>query len=300
MDAWQITKETLAGPFEEPELAYAELAASGPVRAAIRFAWRYRDSLIEQEIALDDASPALAFRTSVDWKEKQRLLKAAFETSVDADVASFDIAFGSVERSTRDDTPRERAQFEVPAHEWADLSDARGGLSLLNDCKYGHDCKRGTLRLTLLKSPIWPDAGSDREEHRFAYAVLPHAGGWREAGTFREARAFNVPPILRRARAHDGGTAGAVSLLSLECGHASVETVKPAEDGRGIVARVVEREGRPAAKARLRTLAPIGRVVACDMLENDRETLAASGEGFDFPLRPWEIRTFRILFREDG
>ena len=45
-----------------------------------------------------------------------------------------------------------------------------------------------------------PDPETDQGQHRFAYALLPHAGDLREAGVVAEAEAFNLPLTGVRAR----------------------------------------------------------------------------------------------------
>ena len=50
-----------------------------------------------------------------------------------------------------------RAQFEVPAQKWADLSEGNYGVALLNDCKYGYDVRGDVLRLSLIKSATMPE-----------------------------------------------------------------------------------------------------------------------------------------------
>lgn len=58
----------------------------------------------------------------------------------------------------------DEAKFEVPGHWWMDLSQPDCGLSLLNNCKYGHEAFDGMMALTLLRSPTNPDPQSDQEE----------------------------------------------------------------------------------------------------------------------------------------
>ena len=59
------------------------------------------------------------------------------------------------------------------------------------------------MRISLLRSPTEPDPQADIGRHEFAYAVMPHAGGWREAGVVGEAARFETPlrwaPRRRRA-----------------------------------------------------------------------------------------------------
>ncbi len=100
--------------------------------------------------------------------------------------ATFEIQWGNVERPTHWNTSWDWARFETCAHKWIDLSEGDYGVSLLNDCKYGHDVKGHTMRLTLLRSAIYPDPEADQGVHEFSYSLLPHQGDWR-TDTVRQA-----------------------------------------------------------------------------------------------------------------
>ena len=41
-------------------------------------------------------------------------------------------------------------------------------------------------------------------EMTFDYALVPHVGGWGEAGIYRAGREFNEPLIASKAAVHDG------------------------------------------------------------------------------------------------
>ena len=155
-----------------------------------------------------------------DWHEKHILLKVAFPLSATSDKATFEIPYGTVERPTTRNTPAEKAQFEVPALRWADLSGTDAGapplslssgdrvgsvhgFSLLNDSKYGYDAKDNVLRLSLLRGPEWPDPNADQGHHEFTYSLYPHAGTWREALTVRQGYEVNYPLM---ADNHHSGT----------------------------------------------------------------------------------------------
>jgi alpha-mannosidase len=183
---------------------------------------------------------------------------------------------------------------------WADLSEDAYGISILNDCKYGLDIKDGVIRLTLLRSPVWPDFDSDREIHEFSYAILPHAGGWREAETARRAYEFNVPPVIRIEPPHAGSLRSDTSFLSIDVGHAMIETVKKAEDSDAMIARIVEFEGRSCPNAHFHSYKTVKSVHECDMMENDGNEMILDESGFAFQLAPYEIKTFKIEFREEN
>src|SRR5262249_28228245 len=123
-DAWNIDAGYEAGRLPVPAPRAVEVVERGPARAAVRVTRAFRASTIVQEISVAAGSPRVEIATDVDWHERHVLLKAAFPTTVSAERATFEIPYGTIERSTRRRTDDERAKFEVPALRWADLSDA--------------------------------------------------------------------------------------------------------------------------------------------------------------------------------
>lgn len=66
-----------------------------------------------------------------------------------------------------------------------DLSEGHYGVSMLNDCKYGHSVKDSVIGLTLIKSGIEPNPTTDQEVHHFTYAIYPHAENGRQPARCR-------------------------------------------------------------------------------------------------------------------
>ncbi|HEY9891198.1 MAG TPA: glycoside hydrolase family 38 C-terminal domain-containing protein, partial [Candidatus Sericytochromatia bacterium] len=165
----------------------------GRVQQRLRVVRQFGQSQFCQDYILDDHSPVLKIATTVDWQERHVLVKAAFPLNLEANYATYEIACGAIQRPTKAQTPAEQAKWEVPALRWADLGDDTYGVSLLNDCKYGYDSQPSQLRLTLLRSPCWPDPDADRGLHQFTYALYPHAGNWQSAGTVRRGYELNLP-----------------------------------------------------------------------------------------------------------
>ena len=84
----------------------------------------------------------------------------------------------------------------MPGHRFADLSEHGFGVALLSAATYGWSTLGHEMRMTLLRSPRWPDPQADVGEHELAFAVFPHAGGWQDAGVTAEALRFNAPLLL--------------------------------------------------------------------------------------------------------
>ena len=129
-------------------------------------------------------------------EEEDKLLKGAFPVNVNWTRATYEIQFGSVERPTHQNTSWDMAQFEVCAQKWIDLSEGDHGVALLNDCKYGHDVKGNTMRLSLLRAPKAPDPQCDMGRHRFTYVLMPHFGPLQYAGVVPSTNATTAeaPP----------------------------------------------------------------------------------------------------------
>lgn len=288
--AWNIhaTYARREYPWEGP--TSVEVVEAGPVRAVARVTRVHRETRLVQDVILYASLPRIDFRTRVEWREKQTMLKVAFPLAVRAAHATFEVQFGAYERPNHRNTSWDQERFEVCGLRWADLSEGGYGVSLLNDGKYGHDVLGNVLRLTLLRGTDYPDPEADQGLHEFTYSLLPHRGDWREGDTVRHAAQLNVPLAAVPA----GGAAPSESYLQVS-GPAILETLKPAEDGDGIILRLYEpngSRGRVAVTHRL----PFSEVLACNLVEENEgaDGIEVHAGGFTFPIRPYQVRTFRL------
>lgn len=296
-DAWDIDIYYQEKMREVDELLEAVVEESGPLRGSLRLVWRYGDSRITQRLTLYRRSPRIDFRTHIDWRESQVLLKAAFPVAVRATRATYDIQFGNVERPTHWNTSWDYARFETAGHKWVDLSEGGYGVALLNDCKYGHDVKDNLMRLTLLKSAIEPDETADRGEHVFTYSLLPHEGDWRQGQVVKEAYALNYPLRVGLIRdAQEGSLPPAGQFARVDAGHVLIETIKKAEEGEAWVVRVYEYQQRRSKQVSLSFNRPICRAVECNLVEEEEREVEFSGSGLLFGITPYEIKTFKVWF----
>jgi alpha-mannosidase len=295
-NAWDIQIDYADKPYPVSGYQSWEVVENGPLRGAVEIVRRVGKSTITQRIVLHADSPRIDFPTHVDWHERQTLLKVAFPVTVNSTRATFDIQWGNVERPTHWNTSWDWARFETCAHKWVDLSEGDYGVSLLNDCKYGHDVKGNTLRLTLLRGPIDPDPTADEGEHTFTYALLPHAGDWRTE-TIRQAYLLNMPPVAAVIPApQDGPLPARLSLVSVDRRGVVIETVKPAEDGDGIIVRLYEAHNS-RGDAMLTFALPIDSAEETNMLEEPLRDLDVRGAALSLPVRPYGITTVRVRLR---
>ena len=280
-DAWDIDPSTLETRRELPP-ASSWRAHATPLRAEVTFE---RPGLT-QVVRLDAGARRLEFRTAIDWHEEHTLLTVCFRLAVHARTATYEMPFGHAERPTHWSTSWDRARYEVPGHRWADLSEHGFGVALLNDCKYGWSCLGDELRLSLLRAPRMPDPDADRGRHEFAYALVPHAGGWREAGIVGEAACFNAPLRLTSAPVPE-------SFASVDDANLVLDTIKRAEDSDSLVLRLYEAHGARGV-ARVRVAEAFAAARRANALEDDGEPLAVAAGEVHVPYRPYEIITIKL------
>jgi alpha-mannosidase len=221
----------------------------------------------------------------------------AFPVSVSSRAATYEIPFGAIRRPATRETSFERAKFEVPALRWADLSGEDYGVSILNESKYGYDTKSNVVRLTLLRSPAWPDPHADEGVHHFTYSIYPHAGSWESAGTVRRGYELNYPLLVRIEPNHNGPLSPSRSFLSVDSSAVILTALKKAEDDNSIVLRFYKlASGADEATITLPKV-PSGAVEA-DLMEKPLSALTVRDNTFKVQLKPYEIKTLRVRFQD--
>jgi alpha-mannosidase len=303
-----------------------QVVEAGPLRATLEIKRRILNSDYTQRLSLAYNSPRLDFDTIIAWGERHIFLKVAFPVDILSPSATFEIQWGNVQRPTHRNTSWDWARFETCAQKWVDLSEGDYGVSLLNDCKYGHDIQGNVLRLSLLRSPTLPDPEADQGEQRFAYSLLPHAGSWDEE-TISAAYALNDPLIValrqRNTPVNYRGQVGAEehprelpgaggrqgtreqiistpptpnpqSLLATDHPNIVIETVKRAEDGNGVIVRFYESQ-RQRGQVTLTAGFALSSAWQTNLLEENQAQLPTSGHNVTLYVKPYEIVTLRLV-----
>src|SRR5262245_14231126 len=227
----------------------------GPLRVALEVGRSARDWSVAQEIRLTrgDAGLRIELVNDVDWRSAEGALRAAFPVTVANPKATYNWGMGTIKRGNNEPT-----KYEVPSHEWFDLTDVKGdyGVSVLEDCKFGSDKPDdGTLRLTLLYSPgvrkgYQDQHSQDWGKHRITYALLGHRGDWREARSEWHGRRLNQP--LRAFQAAGVGKLSTTSFASTGTPQVDIRALKRTEDGRSVIVRLQELWGRPTGDVSVR------------------------------------------------
>ncbi|WP_138494150.1 alpha-mannosidase [Paenibacillus pinistramenti] len=304
-DAWDIDifyQEKMRVVNDVQEIKVLE---EGPLRGVVSFKYHYLNSVISQKIIVYRDHPRIDFVTEADWQEHQQLLKVAFPVEIRSTKATYEVQFGNVERPTHWNTSWDYARFESAAQRWADLSEGGYGVSLLNDCKYGHDIRGHVIRLSLIKSAVWPDGSADQGHHAFTYSLLPHNGGWFEGGTHAAACELNAPLMTVPAEEgvqEQGGLPAELGMLRISAPNIMIDTVKKAEDSQSVIVRMYEYAGM-RLKAPLELGAGLGSILAAEetnLMEEQPMPLGVSGAGntIELDFKPYEIKTVRITLEQ--
>jgi len=282
--AWEIRHEDLrAAPLASfspaPEIRVIE---AGPARVGFEVERRVGRSTLRARyrLAAGAAGDHLECELTLDWRERGRLLKAAFPFDLPAARATYDLGLGTIERGVN--SPR---RYEVPAQQWADLSDAEQGVAILSDSRQGWDRPGpGTLRLTLVHTPALGrrfryQRGLDVGIHRLRFGVAPHRGGWVAARVPWIAARFNQPPIAFQASRHAGRLGRQFQLLGLADPAVAIRALKLAERSDEWVVRFQELHGAPAVDVGPRIAPALVSVREVDGQERERGPALLRADG---------------------
>lgn len=294
-DGWNIDPNYEQNPLPSPTLTSIEWIEKGEIEQRIRIIRQIGKSQISQDYILQTQASTLKIATKINWQEKHILLKAAFPVNITTETATYEIPCGAINRPTNPTEPKDKAKWEVPGLNWADLSEKDYGISILNDSKYGYDAKPNQLRITLLRSPNWPDPEADQGYHEFTYTIYPHKNTWQTAETVQKGYELNLPlqvityskkeleTNLKKQLLPTG------KLLEISPKNLILMAFKPAENqAKTWIMRCYECYGKPA-KISLKSDIKLTINQAVNILERKIETEAEILE-----IKPWQIRSFEI------
>jgi alpha-mannosidase len=317
-DFWELYKNLdgfqnvmMTRPLKVPERGKAQfsdeftgtngITAKGPVFSEFRVTHALGTNLFFTRLRMYAGIPRIEFQTRILNREPHVRYRVLFPTSIRDGRGVHEIPFGAVERPPSQ---------EYPAQNWIDYSDAHRGVSLLNRANPGNNISEGTLMLSLMRSTSirsygigggFEGQGSDSglelgKELTFDYALLPHDGDWRDAGTYRAALDFNNPLITRKAAAHTGKLPKRWGLIDLDPPNVVLSAFKHSEQD-GAIIRVYEAAGKATSGATLKLNATVDSAWEANLMEDSGSKLESPGDTIRFDLHPFEIKTLKIKFR---
>lgn len=292
----QLPTKEFVGQEGKPAVRVVE---SGPARVALEVTRTLGPSTFTQRISLAAGGDRVEFANDINWAARERSLRAEFPLAVSNPKATFDIQVGTIERPNS-----HKEQFEYSAHQWMDLTDAKGnyGVTVMNDSKFGCDKPDDhTLRLTLLHTPGtqggYQDQGcQDVGRHHIVFAVSGHAGDWRGGKSAVEAARVNQPLVAFAAPAHEGALGKSFSLAHVSSDSVRIQAIKKAEEGDEVIVRLRELSGKPSEAVRVAMASPIASVREVDGQERPIEGSRAKLEKGELvtPIGGYELRAFAV------
>ena len=292
-DCWDIDMYYSEKYWDAEKADKIQWTEEGTVRATLEIQRTISNSVIKQKIHFYADSRRIDFSTWVDWKEHQHLLKVHFPVNIHSDEATFEVQFGNLKRKIHGNTSWDEARFESCGQKWMDISEGHYGVSLLNDCKYGYSAKDSNIALTLIKSGIEPNKTADQEEHVFTYALYPHKEMWSAAGTVQEAYKLNQPAYATKGELKNTGK----SFIFTDKDNIIIETVKPAENGDGMIVRLYDCENSLTKATLTFAEGMLESVEECNLMEEKEADIEACGNSFTVSVKPYEIKTYRVRLK---
>lgn len=283
----------------------AKLVENGPVRYTLEIVRDFNKSTVTQLISFYAETKRIDFRTKINWKEKQLLLKAFFPLDVITDKAVYDVQFGNIERYTHENTAGDRGNYEVFAHKWVDVSEYGYGCALLNDGRYGCSVRGTTCTITLYNSL---DEKEQQEECEFTYSLLPHEGDFRTGGVVKQGYFLNNPLLIKYGTEPKktmnswlGGLPENIVLETVKLPYASEgvvlsENLETGEQKKtvSLILRMYECFGS-RTEALLKCSYEVSDAFECDMLEYSQKRAERTEEGVSLSFKPYEIKTIKLI-----
>lgn len=292
-DAWDIDRADADAPatfIESQGLPRVESVDERRVVVVGEFA--HGSSLFQMRWSVVADSARVDVALDAEWREVEKRLQLTVPIDVMAREAVCGTQFGHVRRARHGNTSWDLARFETCAHRYVVVGEPGASMAIIADGPRGYDTRGDTLRLTLLRAPLFPDPGADRGGRRieWSYFVADHdviADGSLE----REAALVSHP--IRVVR----GTPGIAPVgVRVDSEGVLISSVKAADDASAdLVIRLWESRGGRTA-GRLTFDRPVATVVECNALEEpfDIAPIMVTGDSVELTLRPFEIKTLRV------
>lgn len=269
--------------------AGTEVIEAGPLRGRLRTRFQVRDSEIVQDYVMYATLPRIEVRYEVNWNERDQMLRLVFPFAIPDSRLHMEIPFGVLNR------PQE-GQL-LPLQKWLDVSNDQFGVTVASEGLFAAEMQNATLTLAALHSPAVPNPKADLGEHKFALALLPHKGEWKQAHAMRAGYDFNQPLLARPLPAHAGTLPPQQSFFLIEPAQVLLSALKKAEDDDGWIVRIYEATGTPVTATVTLPFAAAA-VSEVNLIEGEEKPTPLAGAKFTVNLNAWEIKTLKIKGRK--
>jgi alpha-mannosidase len=286
MHAWVINLTGTEYPINEK--CKVEVTENGALRGKLRITRESGNSVFVQELVAFNNIPYLTINNYVKWNEQNTMMKLTFPAEFKTGVSAYEIPFGWV--------MRENTGEEYPSQKWIDISDRNSGLAVLNDSKYGFSVdSAGTIGVTCLRSPIYPDPKADIGEHSFSIALYPHRNGVKRGDVIRKGFEFNTVTPVKLPRIHLGSLPSTNSFIRVFNKNIIISAVKESEDGKNLLLRFYETGGEQTDLS-IELYKNFSKVFETDFIEWEKRQIIGSSTGLNLRIKPFSVKTLLVQF----
>jgi alpha-mannosidase len=278
-----------------------EIEETGPVRVSLKITRETEGSEIIQRIRLTmgNTEQRVDVVNDINWSTRNTLLKASFPFTVSNNLATYDLAIGTIKRNNNTEN-----LSEVPGHQWADITHKDGsyGVSILNDGKYGWDKPADSiLRLSLLHCPMGNSNSyqtyQDIGKHHFTYSFSGHQNAWNHSSVW-QAASLNQPLVAFQTNAHNGNLGKSFSMASVNTRQVAIKALKKAENGNSIVVRLQELTGEKTENVMVSFASAVVSAKELNACEEEIGDAVIKDGKLQFNMKSYQPRTFAVTLKD--
>jgi alpha-mannosidase len=260
-----------------------------------------KESVLSWEITflLQAGKPYVDLNVRLNWSGEQSRVRFKMSSTLNNTEGIFEIPFGVIRRKPYRE--RYNARGEWPVQRFAGLENGEHGLALANRGTVGVEISGGSLWTTMLRAPVKEYAGmipddtsSEHGEHIREFRLMPYAGSWQSSNVIAAAQEFNhaIQPFIGDSSHIKGNEM--MSLMEIQEGTIVLSTVKYAEDESDeLIIRFYETTGQKGTA--VLSVKNVKQAWLSDLKEARLEGLTCVDEILKVPVKPFEIKTIRIL-----
>ncbi len=250
----------------------------------VKSVYTFKNSTVEETMIIDDSN-LIHFQHKTHWNDEKYLLASNFNLAISSQEATCDIQFGKIKRTRRNETLVEKAQYEICAQQFVDVSDEQMGVSLINKTKCGYYIKDHDLELHLLRSTTHPCVHGDIGDTDYEYALYIHQGNDVEASVDKVAYIFNSDFIMSQ-------DAFALDIpFEMDNDDLEYSCLKTKYHGKGLIIRIYERDGKKT-KLDLRKTSLRGKKVS--LVNFIEEVVEENVQDQVLSFYPYEVKTLWV------
>jgi len=322
-------KRVTTGGLESPQKARLRKGQSGPVYASLLVSSEAAGCpQVTQEIIVYDKLKRIDVANRV-LRDSTPMLELYFAFPFRIDKPSFRFeGSDSVIEPLRDQFPGSNSNYYTVQH-WADVSDGQAGVSLsaieshllefgglwpcyVSQAHHGvdapdfgrpfvkpEDLSKGYMYAFVHASNFRTNFPPLRQgDLLFRYSITTHPGDWK-AGRPRDFGWAVANPLipLRVSGKHQGTLGRSASFCQVQPANVFLLTLKRAEEGEGIIVRLVETEGKEATATLTLPHVTIQKALATNLVEENQAALASTPHQLKVPVKAFGLATLRLHLR---